>query len=83
MGSEKGTEFDLNRGTLYSVESDLKPKVQVSPVNISNGIDWSLQDDVMYYIDSLTYQVWAYDFDQNTGTISKHSFFANFSTQNV
>ena len=62
--------FPPNKGTFYSVGNDLRPKKHVSPVTISNGIAWSLNDDTLYYIDSTTYQVSGYDYNPKTGNIS-------------
>lgn len=73
MGLETGENHqrDPDRGSLYSIDSNLQPKVQLSPVTLSNGIEWNLQNNVMYYIDSPTCQVVAFDFDVENATISK------------
>ncbi|XP_006881073.1 PREDICTED: regucalcin-like [Elephantulus edwardii] len=39
-------------------------------VDISNGLDWSLDHKILYYIDSLSYSVDAFDYDLQTGQIS-------------
>lgn len=49
--------------------SDLKPKKELSPVTNSNGLAWNLQDDTLYYIDTPTLQVAAFDFEPISGTI--------------
>ena len=41
-------------------------------VGLSNGIAWTADDKTMYYIDSLTKGVDAFDYDIHTGDISKH-----------
>ena len=66
---ERDGKFELNKGNLYSLESDLKIKLHISSVSISNGLAWSLEDKKFYYIDSLTHQVTAYDYDAKNGTI--------------
>ncbi|XP_035676293.1 regucalcin-like [Branchiostoma floridae] len=38
-------------------------------VDLSNGLTWSPDNNIMYYIDSLQYSVDAFDFDLSTGTL--------------
>lgn len=71
MGFEKDGVFPSNVGSLYSIGSDLIIKKQVTPVSISNGLAWNSNNDTLYYIDSLTYQIVAYNYDSQTGTICK------------
>lgn len=70
MGLEKDGTFPPNKGTFYSIGSDFVPKTQISPVTISNGLAWNMEDDTFYYIDSPTHQVWAYNYDAKTGVLS-------------
>lgn len=71
MALEVNSTIEPNRGTFYTVDQDLNLKKTISPVSISNGLAWSLQNDVIYYIDSLTYQIWAFDYNHKDGAISK------------
>lgn len=71
MGLEKNGVFPPNVGSLYSMGNDLALKKQVSSVSISNGLTWDPDNNTLYYIDSLTYQVWAYNYDSETGAICK------------
>lgn len=59
-----------NQGSLYSINEDLKLKTLYTPVTISNGLAWSSSNDTLYYIDSQTYQIWAFDYDIDDGSIS-------------
>ena len=45
-------------------------KTILDSVSISNGICWSLNGKTMYYIDTPTRKVKAFDFEGNTGSIS-------------
>ena len=71
MGNEVNGKIAPNLGTLYHVDDALEPKKEISPVSISNGLAWNIVDNTFYYIDSPTYQVAAYDYSPNNGTICK------------
>ena len=58
------------RGDLYSLEPDLTVTHRLHGVDNTNGMDWSPDGSTMYYIDSLTRQVTAYDYDAASGAIS-------------
>ncbi|XP_011332720.1 regucalcin isoform X2 [Ooceraea biroi] len=70
MANEVNGQILPNQGSLYCIDDELKPKVEVSPVSISNGLGWNIEDDTFYYIDSPTRQIAAYNYDPNEGTIS-------------
>ena len=57
-------------GALYCMDTDLGVRKVLGGVSISNGIVWSLDGARMYFIDSLRYDVLAYDYDVETGDIS-------------
>lgn len=59
-----------NRGALYMLDIDGRAHLKVTDVTTSNGIAWSLDEKTMYYIDTPTYRVDAFDFDPNTGAIA-------------
>lgn len=59
-----------NQGALYMLDSNLKMYKKYSPVTISNGICWSLDNKQMYYIDTPTQEVVVFDFDLETGEIN-------------
>ena len=54
-------------GTLYRIDPDLRVETLLGGVTVSNGIDWSLDDRTMYYIDSVTGRVDRLDYDIETG----------------
>ncbi|MFC6332973.1 SMP-30/gluconolactonase/LRE family protein [Paenibacillus septentrionalis] len=57
-------------GSLYSCDAAGRIKKHVEQVGCSNGIDWSKDGRTMYYIDSPTKRVDAFDFDVESGTIA-------------
>lgn len=70
-----------NLGSLYCLDTEGKLSKRVSPVSISNGLAWTSDDCVMYYIDSIPKKVYAFDYDKNTGDICEYKFLCNFSPQ--
>jgi sugar lactone lactonase YvrE len=59
---------ELKKGALYCFDGSLQKKL--SGISISNGICWSKDNSTMYFIDSLDYQIKAYDFEVSTGNIT-------------
>ncbi|QIA07141.1 SMP-30/gluconolactonase/LRE family protein [Draconibacterium halophilum] len=55
---------------LYRFDPDTTIHKMVDEVSISNGIVWSADKTKMYYIDTPTQKVMAYDYDDATGEIS-------------
>ncbi len=56
-------------GSLYSVERG-NVKKKLSGITISNGIVWTKDHKTMYYIDTPTNVIMAYDYDNQAGKIS-------------
>lgn len=59
-----------SRGTLYRMDTDHAVKPFVVDVSTSNGLAWASDGRTMYYIDTPTRQVVAFDYDLETGNIS-------------
>jgi sugar lactone lactonase YvrE len=57
-------------GNLYSLEAGKPPRRLLDGIRISNGLAWSPDYKIFYYIDTPTRQVRAYDYDLDTGDIS-------------
>ena len=62
--------FATGVGSLYRVDKDKTITKQIPGVTISNGIAWSADHKTMYYIDTLTTQVVAFNYDKASGAIS-------------
>ena len=56
-------------GSLYRLEADGHVETVLGDVTISNGIGWSPDDTVMYYVDTML-GVDAFDYDAPSGAIS-------------
>jgi sugar lactone lactonase YvrE len=69
------TELPPPVGSLFSFSKELVPTKHVPKITISNGLAWS--KDQMYYIDSATKKVEAFDFDAENGKICKYPWFGN------
>ena len=59
-----------DKGNLYSLEKDGRIKKQIGNVSISNGIAWSIDETILYYIDTPTFEIVAYNYEKSTGLIS-------------
>ncbi len=55
---------------LYRLDPDGAVSCHIEGVTVSNGIDWSPDDRLMYYIDTATRRVDVLDFAVETGTVS-------------
>lgn len=59
-----------NCGSLYCLDHDLSVRKVLDNVSTSNGLGWSPDGLTMYFIDTPSRQVDAFDYDQATGTTS-------------
>ncbi len=60
----------LPEASLYCLHTDLRIEKKFSPVTNSNGIIWSRDASTMFYIDTPSKKVRAFDFDRATSAIS-------------
>ena len=57
-------------GSLYCLHTDLRVEKKFGPVTNSNGIIWSKDASTMFYIDTPSKKIRAFDFDKATSAIS-------------
>ncbi len=57
-------------GALYRLDPDGQVHTMLRHVSISNGLDWTDDDRLMYFVDSPTQSIDVFDFDLTAGTIA-------------
>lgn len=63
------TKFTDDAGSLYRVDSKLKPEAQLNNLTISNGMAWTEDQGTFYFIDTPTRKIQEYSFAPETGEI--------------
>lgn len=69
------------RGTLYRLDPDGRVHAMVSGVTISNGIDWSPDNRLMYYVDLALGCIDVFDFTLATGVIANRRTFVEIPAE--
>ena len=69
------------QGALYRVDVTPVPEIarMLEGVTTSNGIDWSNDDRLMYYVDTGTRRIDVFDFDAEKGTIANRRPLVTFA----
>ncbi|KAG7213994.1 hypothetical protein KM043_001366 [Ampulex compressa] len=83
IGPEVNDQVVAGEATLYRIDSNFVPVVEVRPVTNSNGLAWSSDNTKFYYIDTPTLQVVVYDFDFKSGTISNRRVAFDLAANNI
>lgn len=65
-----GTMGRENTSKLYRLDPDRSLHVMETGIHTSNGLGWSPDRRTMYYVDTPTQLIWAYDYDLDSGAIS-------------
>jgi sugar lactone lactonase YvrE len=76
MASDEST----GRGSFYRLDTDHSVTELFTGVGISNGVGWSPDDRLMYYIDSHAYQVDVADYDPESGEMGERRPFARLGS---
>jgi sugar lactone lactonase YvrE len=71
------TEKRVGAAGLYHLDPTGAVTRVLEGVTISNGITWSLDEKTMYYIDTLTREIWSYDFTPSEGSIRNKRILVN------
>ncbi len=63
-------DFGPRQGALYRLDPDGRVERMLGDVTISNGIAWSPDDSLMYYVDTRSCGIDVFDFEAGSGTIA-------------
>lgn len=77
-GGTMALDAHPDAGAFYRIESDGSVETIAAPVTISNGVDWSLDGSLLYYIDTATGRMDIFDFDLATGRATNRRAFIQF-----
>jgi sugar lactone lactonase YvrE len=67
-------------GSLYRVDPDFKVTKLDSGIIVSNGPCFSPDDKIFYFADSWSGEIWAYDYDIDSGKVSNRRTFTKIDT---
>lgn len=67
-------------GALYRLDPDLSVHKLDDGIIVSNGPCWSPDGTIFYFADTWTGEIWAYDYDLETGGVSNRRTFATVDT---
>ena len=74
------TERTTGAATLYALEPDGAIRVVLDGVTESNGIAWSVDGATMFYVDSGTQDLLAFDYDVRAGTVGSSRIVATIDS---
>jgi len=66
-------------GTLFRLDPDASTHVTLSGVTISNGLQWNRAGDTVFYSDTPTGRIDAFDFDSKSGDFTAQRTFAEIA----
>ena len=65
------------QGTLWRIDADGKAEATMGEIRIPNALCWSPDSATMYFTDSYSHRIWAFDFDLDSGTFENKRVFAS------
>lgn len=65
------------RGTLWRIDASGSAEPMMGDIRIPNALCWSPDSSVMYFTDSYSHEIWAFDFDLEAGTFENKRVFAS------
>ena len=68
-------KFERGLGALYRIDPDLSVSRLQTGVSISNGIGWSPDETILYYVDTSSRGIDCFDYDIETGAIANRRRF--------
>ncbi|MCD0503453.1 SMP-30/gluconolactonase/LRE family protein [Bordetella petrii] len=70
LAGSMDTNEDGPNGSLYRLDPDLSLHTLERGIVVSNGPCWSPDGNTFYFNDTWSGEIWAYDYDQQTGQVS-------------
>ena len=67
-------------GSLYRLDPDLSLHKLDEGIVVSNGPCWSPDGKILYFADSWSGEIWAYDYDLDTGNVASRRTFTKINT---
>lgn len=67
-------------GKLYRLDPDLSLHTLDTDIIVSNGPCWSPDGKIFYFADSWSGEIWAYDYDLDTGNVANKRTFCKIDT---
>lgn len=67
-------------GALYRLDPDFSLHTLDEGIIVSNGPCWSPDGDTFYFADTWVGEIWAYDYDQASGSVANRRTFAKVDT---
>ena len=64
------------RGTLWRIDADGNAEPAMREIRIPNALCWSPDSSTMYFTDSYSHEIWAFDFDLKEGAFENKRVFA-------
>ena len=80
LAGSMDTLEETNSGALYSLDVDFNVSKLDKDIVVSNGPCWSPDGSVFYFADSWSGEIWCYDYDLETGTVSNRKTFTRTDT---
>jgi sugar lactone lactonase YvrE len=72
-----GKMSNQSTNSLFRLDPDRSIHRMESGIGVSNGLGWSPDHRTFYFTDSPAHEIYAYDFDPDTGDISNRRIFAS------
>ncbi len=76
------TQEKERSGTLYRLDPDLSLHTLDRRIMVSNGPCWNPDGSTFYFADSWAGEIWAYDYDTETGDVTNRRTFARVDNRN-
>jgi sugar lactone lactonase YvrE len=68
--------WDAPVGTLYRYGVSATPEAVLERIRCSNGLGWSPESTVFYFVESFAHTIWAFDYDVEAGSLKRRRKFA-------